>query len=145
MVLSFACDFRIAIREGSSRYGVSEVQVGVPFPLWAGEICRTATPTAHLNDVMLLGKLYSAEEAHKINLIHHLVAEKDLIPSAIELAKKTTTAQFGAYAITKDILHRESVKNIKKDGSIIDERVEQVLFSDEGWSCLQKSSGKSEK
>ena len=68
------------------RIGVTELLVGVPFPVAALEILRFAVGTHRLQELTHFGQTYPAAEALALGLIDEAVAEAAVLPRAIEVA-----------------------------------------------------------
>src|SRR4249920_8436 len=67
-VLACACDYRV-MNEGHGRIGVTELLVGVPFPVTALEILRFAAGTRRLSELACFGRTYRAAEAAGLGLV----------------------------------------------------------------------------
>lgn len=81
-----ATDIRIASRTAS--FGLSEVQRGlVP---GGGSMVRLARQVPHCKamEILLLGERMPAEEAHRIGLVNEVVEPDELLPRALEIARR---------------------------------------------------------
>ena len=67
-VLACACDHRV-MNQGHGRIGVTELLVGVPFPITALEILRFAVGTRRLSELACFGRTYRAAEAVGLGLV----------------------------------------------------------------------------
>src|SRR5581483_7251028 len=76
-ILMCACDQRILAR-GNARIGITEVLVGVPFPAWALEIVRFATPPQHFPTLVCTGRTWPAQEALGRGWVDELVEPDQL-------------------------------------------------------------------
>jgi E-phenylitaconyl-CoA hydratase len=82
--LVLACDIRIASENAS--FGTPEVSLGL-IPAWGGtQRLPRQIAWCHAAEMLLTGKVISAEEAHRIGLINRVVPKKDLISTAKEWA-----------------------------------------------------------
>jgi enoyl-CoA hydratase len=84
-VLACACDYRV-MNEGHGRIGVTELLVGVPFPVTALEILRFAAGTRRLSELACFGRTYRAAEAAGLGLVDEAVTETQVLARAAEVA-----------------------------------------------------------
>jgi enoyl-CoA hydratase len=84
-VLAAAADLRV-IAEGEGRIGLTEIQVGVPFPVSVMEIVRFACAGPALPELLYHGRTYPPQEACARRLGDELVASERLIERAVERA-----------------------------------------------------------
>ncbi len=84
-ILASACDHRV-MNSGRGRIGVTEMLVGVPFPVTALEILRFAAGTHRLKELTCFARTYPAAQAMSLGLIDETVAEAEVLPRAIEVA-----------------------------------------------------------
>lgn len=82
--VALACDVRLA--STNARFGQPEVNLGI-FPGWGGTIrlART-TSLGFAKELILTGRLASADEARERGLVNHVYEPADLLPKALELA-----------------------------------------------------------
>jgi enoyl-CoA hydratase len=83
-ILTCACDYRV-MNEGHGRIGVTELLVGVPFPITALEILRFAAGT-RIKELAYFGRTYRAAEAVSLGLVDEAVAETQVLARAAEVA-----------------------------------------------------------
>lgn len=84
-ILVAACDQRV-MNSGHGRIGVTELLVGVPFPVTALEILRFAVGTSQLRELTYFGRTYPAYEALSLGLIDEAEAEASVLPRATAIA-----------------------------------------------------------
>lgn len=84
-ILVCACDRRV-MNEGHGRIGVTELLVGVPFPVAAMEILRFAVGTPRLKELAYFGRTYSATEAVGLGLVNEAVEEASVLQRAVAIA-----------------------------------------------------------
>lgn len=88
--LCLACDFRIAVQ--SAKYGQPEVNLGL-IPGWGGtrRLSRFIGATKAL-ELILTGKLMSAQEALELGLLNAIVPDEvNIVEEAMKLAKEVTS------------------------------------------------------
>ncbi|MEC8253775.1 MAG: enoyl-CoA hydratase-related protein [Planctomycetota bacterium] len=97
--LACMCDLRVASR--SAKLGSTFVKVGlVPGDGGAFFLARTVGFPRAL-ELMLRGRILSAEEAMQIGLVHEVVDDKDLLPRARALADELASLPADALQLTK--------------------------------------------
>ena len=117
--------------------GITELAVGVPFPMAALEICRYAMGTSATRAALLADTIDVAAASAR-GWIDEVVAPADLIPRAIAVARElrqhapTAYAQHAptAYAATKEQLHRPARTAIDA-GAETDAKVRASWMSDD--------------
>jgi enoyl-CoA hydratase len=85
-ILASACDHRI-MNAGSGRIGVTELLVGVPFPVAAMEIMRFAVGTHRLSELIMSGRTYAAAEAAGLGLVDEAVEGSGVLARAVAVAR----------------------------------------------------------
>jgi len=110
-VLAATADFRLAA-DGEGRIGVTEIQVGVPFPASALEPIRFACAGPDLPELLYRGRVYSPAEARARRLVDAVVPAADLLPNAVALARELAAHPPAAFAASKRALRAESLARI---------------------------------
>ena len=121
--LATLCDFTLAVPE--AKFGYTEVRIGfVPGIVSSYLIANVGEKRAR--DLLLTGRLFDAEEAHKLGLLNEIVALDQLMPRALQLAAqlmenspaslRTTKALLSSY--TKEQLDRQLTNAIKENAGI---------------------------
>jgi enoyl-CoA hydratase len=108
-ILACACDRRIMTR-GNGRIGVPELRVGVPFPLVPLEIIRFALPPHRAQEVLLVGRNYSPDQALEMGLVDELVESEHLLDRAVAAAEDLASIPFASYARAKRDFRRPTVE-----------------------------------
>lgn len=101
-VIAAACDLRLM---SGGTIGLTELQVGIPFPTVPLEIMRYAAGPA-VTALALTGQPVTAAEAVRIGLVHAVVDPADLLDEAVARAAALARIPSAAYALTKRQLHR---------------------------------------
>ncbi|HNO09359.1 MAG TPA: enoyl-CoA hydratase/isomerase family protein [bacterium] len=97
-VLAACADYRIM---AGGRIGVSELRVGVPFPVSALEIMRSVVPQKFLSEVLYDAKNYTPDEAKTVGLIDAIIGSNELMSEALKKVKAWSAIPATAFAITK--------------------------------------------
>jgi enoyl-CoA hydratase/carnithine racemase len=88
-----------------SRYGLPEVTQGIPVIGPTAAICAAAIPPAQHAELLLHGRLLSAQEAFERTLVHELAATPDALEQrALERARELRGLDPAAYRASKRAL-----------------------------------------
>jgi methylglutaconyl-CoA hydratase len=121
--LATLCDFTLAVPE--AKFGYTEVKIGfVPGIVSSYLIANVGEKRAR--DLLLTGRLFDAEEAHRLGLVNEILSPEQLMPRALQLAAqlmenspaslRTTKALLSSY--TKEQLDRQLTNAIKENAGI---------------------------
>lgn len=130
-VVAMATDVRLM---STGMIGLTEVAVGVPFPVAALEICRYAMGPS-VAGAMLRAENVDASTALQRGWIDEVVSADNLLPRAIATAKALGAHSPFAYAATKAQLHRHARAAIDA-GAQIDPQVREGWLSDETFARI---------
>jgi enoyl-CoA hydratase len=125
-VLAAACDRRLM---SGGQIGLTELAVGVPFPVAALEISRFGFGTAATR-VALGAELFGASDAHALGIVDEVVEPSDLLGKATTLAAHLGGFAPQAYAMTKHDLHAPTLDRIAA-GKRTDEQVVAAWCADD--------------
>lgn len=104
-VLALACDARLM---SAGRMGLSELAVGVPFPVAALEIVRHALGPG-TDRVVLQAEVVDRDRALSLHLVDEVTWPDELLPQALTLARELDSRPADVYASAKERLHRPAV------------------------------------
>jgi enoyl-CoA hydratase len=124
-ILVSGCDRRL-MAAGSGRIGVTELPVGVPFPVSALEILRYALGTQRTREAVLVGATYEPEPALAKGYLDEIVPPDRLLADAVAAARRLAQVPADTYRFTKDQLRRETVRQIARLRPEEDPRVAQL-------------------
>jgi len=111
-ILVSACDHRLM---ASGRIGVTELRVGVPFPVAALEILGFAMGATNARSAALDGGTYDPTHAARIGFVDEVVAESELLDRAVGQARTLAdTIAADAFRHTKQLLHRDVEERIAR-------------------------------
>ena len=121
--LATLCDFTLAVSE--AKFGYTEVRIGfVPGIVSSYLIANVGEKRAR--DLLLTGRLFSAEEAYRFGLVTEIVAPDQLMPRALQLASQlmenspasleTTKRLLSSY--TKEQLDRQLVSAVRENAAV---------------------------
>ncbi|WP_436497633.1 enoyl-CoA hydratase/isomerase family protein [Actinokineospora sp. HUAS TT18] len=118
-VLVAAADHRVM---SGGRIGLTELLVGVPFPVAALEIVRHATGR-HAARLVNTGVVVEPAEALRVGLVDEVVTADELLPTALERATELAKVPQAAFALTKEQLHRPVRTRVEASRAVDDPRV----------------------
>jgi len=131
-VLALAADYRLM---GVGTIGLTELRVGVPFPCAGLEIVRYAVGSA-AGRLTLTAEALDVEPAERLGLVHERCSPEDLLPFAIERARRLAGGRPAAYAATKRQLHAPAERAIARDSPADDAEVLRQWTSDDGRAAI---------
>lgn len=99
MVLALCGDYRVAASEG--RYGLTEVKVGVPYPVAAIAVVRNELAPQVARTLSLTGRLTDADECRRLGLFDEVVAPDAVLDRSLALAAELAALPADTYARTK--------------------------------------------
>ncbi|MGI9414374.1 MAG: enoyl-CoA hydratase/isomerase family protein [Hyphomicrobiales bacterium] len=112
LVLALACDYRIAASQ-PARFCLTEVQVGVAFPVSALEIARMELAPHLCRNFLLFGGTIDPEAAHSGGIVDELVAPADVMTRARDKAEELKTIPPGGYAAIKAQLREPALTRMR--------------------------------
>jgi enoyl-CoA hydratase/carnithine racemase len=121
-VLACCADHRVMAR-GGGRIGVTELQVGLPFPAMAFEIMRFVTARRRLSEVILGAATYAPEDARERGLVDEVAAPNDLLARALETAERLAALRPQAFELAKGHIRGPVLEKFRRDGSAHDAAV----------------------
>lgn len=127
-VLAGACDRRV-MNAGHGRIGVTELLVGVPFPVTALEIMRFAVGTQRLTELGYFGQTYPAAAALGLGLIDEAVAADSALERAVAIATEFAALPPGALRHTRSQIRRPTLDRIARERATDDDLVHQMWDS----------------
>ncbi|MEU5261663.1 enoyl-CoA hydratase/isomerase family protein [Amycolatopsis sp. NPDC021455] len=125
-VLAAACDHRVL---GPGTIGVTELLVGVPFPLAALEILRCAYGTAPLPSLTYSGAVFGGEDALARGLADEPAAPEEVLERALAVAKRLGDLPAEPFAHTKAQIRQPFHERIAEYRHSDDPEVERLWRS----------------
>lgn len=104
-------DYRIASQR--ARFGLTEVRVGVRFPIAALEMAREELSPTMRRRLLLSGRNISAEEAREHNVLDEVVSPDQVMERALEFAQDYATIPPIAYGDVKKQLREKALDRIR--------------------------------
>ncbi|HET6843047.1 MAG TPA: enoyl-CoA hydratase-related protein [Candidatus Angelobacter sp.] len=99
--LATLCDFTLAVPE--AKFGYTEVRIGFVPAIVSGFLI-TNIGEKRARDLLLTGRIFSAQEAHTLGLVNEIVAPEQLLLRANELAAQLMENSPASLRATKSLL-----------------------------------------
>ena len=126
--ISLACHIRVASE--NAIFGQPEVLLGL-IPGWGGtQRLPKIVGTGIANELITTGNQISAQEAHRIGLVNHVVTQTELMDTCKEIGKKILNNGPNAIAKSLNCIHESFDKSIE-DGLEFEVKAFANLFSRE--------------
>ncbi len=126
--ISLACHIRVASE--NAIFGQPEVLLGL-IPGWGGtQRLPKIVGTGIANELITTGNQISAQEAHRIGLVNHVVTQTELMDICKEIGKKILNNGPNAIAKSLNCIHESFDKSIE-DGLEFEVKAFANLFSTE--------------
>lgn len=113
LFIVLAGDYRIGV-EGRSQFGLTEVRVGVRFPVGPMEIARAELGPQALRRLLISGQNADVQTARSWGILDELVAPADLMQRAIEIAHDYAAIPPLAFAGVKAQTRAPTVDLVRK-------------------------------
>jgi enoyl-CoA hydratase len=111
LVMVLACDTRLAA-DRPCKIGLTEVTAGLPYPACPLEVVRAEIEPAWCRHLVLSGELIEPAAALARGVLDGLLAPRELVPRAVELAR--TRAAAVSYAVVKEQLKRGAIARMRE-------------------------------
>ena len=111
-VLMLAADYAV-LADGDFRVGLTELDVGVPFPRIAFEIVRFALPPQNVPRVLYGAELMSPSDAFGWGMAQELVAPEELLDAARAWLAPVAARPLPVFALTKRWLRAEAMARVR--------------------------------
>jgi methylglutaconyl-CoA hydratase len=99
--LATVCDFTLAVH--GAKFGYTEAKIGF-VPALVSAFLTLQVGDKHARDLLLTGRLFSAEEAHRLGLVNEVLHPEELRGRVLELARCLKANSAESMAATKRLL-----------------------------------------
>ena len=124
-VIAAACDMRIAAE--SARFGYIFPKVGLSgADMGASYLLPRIVGHGRAAELLFFGDLIDAAEAYRVGLANRVVPDADVVPAALELARKLAAGPSLALGLTKRMIVNESGMDVA--AAIEQEALAQALM-----------------
>jgi enoyl-CoA hydratase len=124
-VLTCAVDQRL-MAQGDGRIGITELRVGVPFPVITFEIMRFAAAPQHFERIVTSAATFAPDVALDLGLIDEVVPGDALLPRAIAAAEQLAAIDPATFALAKRQIRHPVRERLERDGPRFDPAVDAV-------------------
>jgi enoyl-CoA hydratase len=135
-VLTCAADRRL-MAHGTGRIGITELLVGVPFPVIALEIMRFAAAPQHFARIVTSGATFASEAAVELGLVDEVVPGVALLGRAVAAAEALAALGPEAFALTKRQLREPVRERLARDAPRFDPAVDAIWYAPETASRIR--------
>lgn len=111
LVLALCTDIRVASSAG--RYGLTEVQVGVPYPQAALGVVRAECSPQAARVLALGSELTDARECERLGVFDEVLAADDVLARAVHVAGRLAALTPEVYARTKRDLRAPALEQMR--------------------------------
>lgn len=110
-VIAIACDYRVMVT-GKAKIGLNEITIGAPLFTGGVEMVRSLVGDRNAQTILLLGRLYSAEQAQALGLVDETAEETDIIKRAEMAAREFSEKDRAPFEIVKRLLRKPVTERI---------------------------------
>ena len=136
LVLALACDKRVAVGS-DALLGLTEVQVGVPFPVAAMAIVKAELAPAVARELVLGGRNRTSTEAAILGIVDELQPASTLLARSEALARELAGSPRQSYGVIKRQLRRDALTEIERALAGKDPLRDNWLFEETGAAAAQ--------
>jgi len=111
LITAAVCD-RTVGATGDARFGINEVNIGIPMPAVYLRMLAYAWGQPVASRTCLQGEIFSVQQAHEMGILHEVVEPEDLIERAVAIAELTPEDCLDDYAYTKRALQAPALRDI---------------------------------
>ena len=129
-VLTCAVDYRL-MAQGDGRIGITELLVGVPFPVIALEIMRFAAAPQHFARIVTSAATFAPDVAVDLGLADEVVPGDALRECAVAAAEKLAALDPATFALTKRQIRAPVRERVEREGPRFDAAVDAVWYAPE--------------
>ncbi|HEX2295023.1 MAG TPA: enoyl-CoA hydratase/isomerase family protein [Actinomycetota bacterium] len=135
-ILACCCDHAVAA-DGAVKIGVTELAVGVPYPLAALEVVRHAVAPERFEEVVFLARTYPPEEARALGFVAEVVPPDEVLDRALAVAERLGRVPPATYELIKRAVRRPVLERVEAWGPGHDAAATAGWQSDEVRSAIR--------
>jgi enoyl-CoA hydratase len=113
MILTLTTDYRVGPTAGSF-FGLTEGQVGIPFPAATMVVLESELAPADLRYAILYARIFGPEEARQRGMLDELQPQAALLERALEVAGDLASRPADGYRRLKHQLRRAAISRIEE-------------------------------
>ena len=104
MEIMLACDIRIASEEAT--FNIMEIRFGIIPDLGACKRLARQVGLGNAKELIFTGDTIGAAEAYRLGLVEHVYPSEEVLPKALELAKRLAEGPILGIAMAKQVINR---------------------------------------
>lgn len=135
-ILACSCDHAVCA-DGPVKIGVTELAVGVPYPLAALEVVRHAVAPERFEEVVFLARTYPPAEARAIGFVSEVVPADSVLDRALEVAERLGRVPPATYELIKKAVRGPVLERIESRGPAHDAEATKGWQSREVRAAIQ--------
>lgn len=112
LLLALACDGRIGTSE-PCKLGLTEVRVGVPYPVAALRLARAELSHSVARQLVLSGDVFAPDKALRLGVLDEVVSKQSVLARALERARVRAELPRSVYAATKRQLRGAALREME--------------------------------
>ncbi|MFF5302356.1 enoyl-CoA hydratase/isomerase family protein [Streptomyces sp. NPDC013161] len=130
LITAAVCDHRVAVADGSARFGLNEVPIGIPMPAVYVRMLAHAWGDPVAARTCLLGETFTPDQALALGMVHELAPAGELLERAIAVAERTPEDCVEQYAFTKRACQAAALRDIAELADPLDTGLPAGMTSD---------------
>jgi len=142
LFFALAADYRVAARNGG-KFGLTEVRIGLPFPMAALEIARAELSPQAFRRLLLRGRTIDADAALELGIFDELTdADTDIETAAIAVARSWAESPAEGYARVKRQMRDATLDKIRRAVEDGDDPTLDGWFTDAAPAAIRNVLGR---
>lgn len=129
LITSAVCDRRVVVDDDTARFGINEVNIGIPMPAVYLRMLAYAWGEPTASRACLQGEIFNARELHSMGIMHQIVPADELLDTAVAIAEMTPDDCLEHYAYTKRALQAPALRDIADLSDPLDTRLADGMTS----------------
>jgi len=136
-MIALACDYRVMVT-GNAKISLNEIAFGSSVFAGSTEMLRFWCGNANATDILYSGKMFSADEALKLGLIHETATEPELMSHARYQAGVMGEKYQPAFAAIKGLLRKSTGENMAAGEAASIKEFVDIWYSETTWENIKK-------
>ena len=130
LITAAVCDHRVAVDDGSARFGLNEVPIGIPMPAVYVRMLAYAWGEPVAARTCLRGEIFTPRQAHELGMVQELASAEELLERAVAVAGETPEDSIEPYAFTKRACQAAALRDIAELSDPLDKELAAVMSSE---------------
>jgi enoyl-CoA hydratase len=131
LITAAVCDRRIVVDDDTARFGINEVNIGIPMPAVYLRMLVYAWGEPVAARACLHGEIFTAKQVHQMGIVQGIAHADELIDRAIAIAELTPEDCLEQYAYTKKALQAPALRDSAALSDPQDEVLPDVMTNDQ--------------